>query len=147
MVVHEYKVLLVGPECTGKTSWLTKYTRGVFDTEYVPSTTTDIYPIKMQIGDRHIVLNVWDCPGKYDDMRDILYKDSHAAIIMVDPSSLDKVDEYIEEVKKVSQSSYIVVVVNKVDDDNESFIYNTDSSTDNRNTRNTLLDIISHIDK
>lgn len=75
---RRYKIVLVGPAHFGKSTFI--HTLGTLHSthnRYKPTMGTEIHPIKC----RDVDLNIWDCGGKFEGLRDGYYMNSDGAII------------------------------------------------------------------
>ena len=84
MQVPEYKVSLIGPSESGKSSFIKRLDYG-YNHIYASSKTVDVevVPIDIQYNNKKIRLNVWDCAGdlKLRGLKNDNHKGTKAAII------------------------------------------------------------------
>ena len=79
-----YKITVVGDVRVGKTSLITKYTLGTFETDYVETIGAQFSKYDKEIEGDHIRLLFWDIAGQrdFDFLRPSFYRDSNAAIVV-----------------------------------------------------------------
>jgi len=115
-----YKLILVGEGEVGKTTWLRKLRTGEFENVYVPTLGVEVHGITISTNEGDIRFNIWDCSGveAYRGLGSGYYINGDCAIVMGDlfnPLSMEKIPEWIEEVKSVIPNAPLVVVGTKSD--------------------------------
>ncbi|KAH8824493.1 GTP-binding protein rhoA [Flagelloscypha sp. PMI_526] len=92
------KLVIVGDATIGKTTLLTRFTRGVFyEQEFVPAFFENVVA-DVEIDGHQVELYLWDTAAQddYDRLRPLSYPDTHIVLIgfsVVDPESLDHAQE------------------------------------------------------
>ncbi len=78
-----YKITVIGDGRVGKTSLISKYTLGAFDTDYVETIGLQFSKYDKEIDGDNIRLLFWDIAGQdsFDFLRPSFYRESDAAII------------------------------------------------------------------
>jgi small GTP-binding protein len=126
-----YKITVVGDGRVGKTSLISKYTLGAFDTNYVETIGAQFSKFDKEIDGDSIRLLFWDIAGQdsFDFLRPSFYRDSNAAIIVysleenqLGARSFNNIPNWHTEVNQFCGNIPIVLFANKVDLINEDEI-------------------------
>ena len=126
-----YKITVVGDGRVGKTSLISKYTLGAFDTDYVETIGAQFSKFDKAIDGDSIRLLFWDIAGQgsFDFLRPSFYRDSKAAIIVysleenqLGVRSFNSIANWHAEVHQFCGNIPIVLFANKVDLINEDGI-------------------------
>ncbi|MFX0074775.1 MAG: GTP-binding protein [Candidatus Hermodarchaeota archaeon] len=126
-----YKITVVGDGRVGKTSLISKYTLGAFDTDYVETIGAQFSKFDKEIEGDSIRLLFWDIAGQdsFDFLRPSFYRDSNAAIIVysleenqIGNRSFKNIPNWYQEVKQFCGIIPIILLANKVDLINENEI-------------------------
>ena len=94
---EKFKILLLGGGACGKTCIVSRYTKGIYDSDVTKSNSPNYSSKGIKIGNKSIVLDIWDTPGD-ESRRDLLkmfYKDANAIVLVYDITSKD----YFEDLK------------------------------------------------
>ncbi|MFX0101062.1 MAG: Rab family GTPase [Candidatus Hodarchaeota archaeon] len=117
------KLLVIGPEKSGKSSIVTMYTRGVFNREYKPTIGISYQQKEIQITRRmKLTFTIFDMAGKksFSKIRRNFYQDPDSVMIVLDlsdESSIAKAKEWIEESRYLINNGEVTyfLVGNKID--------------------------------
>lgn len=119
-----YKITVIGDGRVGKTSLISKYTLGAFDTDYVETIGAQFSKYDKQVDGDNIRLLFWDIAGQdsFDFLRPSFYRDSDAAIIVfsleenqLGNRSFKNLTNWHREVNQFCGDIPIVLFANKVD--------------------------------
>lgn len=119
-----YKITVIGDGRVGKTSLISKYTLGAFDTDYVETIGAQFSKFDKEIEGDSIRLLFWDIAGQdsFDFLRPSFYRDSDAAIIVysleenqLGNRSFKNIPNWHQEVKQFCGNIPIILLANKVD--------------------------------
>lgn len=119
--VPQFKVLIVGNDNVGKTSYTRCLKNKAFETEYNATMDVEVEKINIKTSDNQLIgVNIWDCAGneKFQGLGSGYYVCAHAAIIMFDVKSLSSyksVSYWYKLVREVCPNIPIVLCGNKVD--------------------------------
>ena len=130
--MNTFKICLVGPARSGKTTYIYKLLNATMPEEYTPTLGVDVHPIRVvydglearvdrSIEGKKICFNVWDCSGSFPGLREGYYMQAQGAIVMVESIEGDiekhNLNVCIEELKQYSgnEGIKIVMVVSKSD--------------------------------
>jgi small GTP-binding protein len=103
------KVILVGDSQVGKSCFRKRLMGESFDQNYIPTLGVEVVPIQTP----DVTFNIWDCSGNpcFRGLGDGYYLGSQLAIIMCDPNtSLEKLEKWRQDVRRVIDIPYIVVM-------------------------------------
>jgi len=109
------KIVLVGEENVGKTSFVEKLLGNEIPLNYTPTLGVEVNPIRRN----NKCYNIWDCSGneRFKGLGDGYYVQAQGAIIMCDSlniNSINKIENKRKELKRMGDFP-IVYVLNKVD--------------------------------
>ena len=119
-----YKITVIGDGRVGKTSLISKYTLGAFDTDYVETIGAQFSKYDKEIDGDNIRLLFWDIAGQdsFDFLRPSFYRESDAAIIVfsleenqLGSRSFKNITNWHREVKQFCGDIPVVLFANKVD--------------------------------
>lgn len=117
---HVFKIVLLGDYKVGKTAIAKRYLANAFEHEYRPSIGIDILSQRIQLGQDHVQLQIWDMSGQteFRRLRQQYLEATDCAVIVFDltrRSSLDAVPSWVEEARELNPKLTTVLVGNKVD--------------------------------
>ena len=119
-----YKITVIGDGRVGKTSLISKYTLGAFDTDYVETIGAQFSKYDKEIDGDSIRLLLWDIAGQdsFDFLRPSFYRESDAAIIVysleeneLGNRSFHNIPNWYREVNQFCGDIPVVLFANKVD--------------------------------
>jgi len=118
---QQYKVVLLGEGCVGKTSLVLRYCQNTFNDQHVSTLQASFLERRMNIGRKRITLAIWDTAGqeRFHALGPIYYRDSNGAVLVYDITDQDsfaKVQRWVSELRKMLGSEVCLVLVgNKID--------------------------------
>ncbi|XP_025405329.1 ras-related protein Rab-21 [Sipha flava] len=118
---QNFKVVLLGEGCVGKTSLVLRYTEDKFNDKHVSTLQASFVKKKLNLNGRRINLAIWDTAGqeRFHALGPIYYRMSNGAILVydiTDEDSFQKVKNWIKELKKMLGSEICLVIAgNKID--------------------------------
>jgi small GTP-binding protein len=86
-----HKVVFIGPASAGKTSLITRFSKGTFRRDQAPTIGAGYLPCELAVQGEHVELDIWDTAGQ-ERFRSLVpqYSRGASAVILVfDLSSLD----------------------------------------------------------
>lgn len=122
---YNFKVVLLGEGCVGKTSILLRYIEDKFNDKHLTTLQATFLNKKLNINGKRINLSIWDTAGqeKFHALGPIYYRNSNGAILVydiTDEDSFGKVKNWVKELKKMLGSDIVLVIAgNKVDLEHE----------------------------
>lgn len=114
------KVIIIGDAAVGKTSLLLRYSKGTFNPTYIITIGVQFAVKDIKIGEEVLRLQIWDTGGqeRFGTIRQLYYRGTKGAIVVYDRSSresFERLDYWIEELRKSVDKIPIVIVGNKAD--------------------------------
>jgi Ras-related protein Rab-21 len=94
---HNFKVVLLGEGCVGKTSLVMRYVEDVFNTKHVTTLQASFLNKKISLAGRRINLSIWDTAGqeRFHALGPIYYRASNGAILVYDITDQDSFEKVI----------------------------------------------------
>jgi Ras-related protein Rab-21 len=92
---HNFKVVLLGEGCVGKTSLVMRYVEDVFNTKHVTTLQASFLNKKISLAGRRINLSIWDTAGqeRFHALGPIYYRASNGAILVYDITDQDSFEK------------------------------------------------------
>jgi small GTP-binding protein len=117
---HIAKVVVIGNAEVGKTSLVVRYVEGYFNPKYLMTIGTNFFVKDIEMGENVLRLQLWDTAGqeRFGPIRKLFYRGAKGAILVYDranPQSFERLDFWLEEVRKGCGEIPIVLVGNKTD--------------------------------
>lgn len=151
--VHNFKVVLLGEGCVGKTSIVLRYVEDKFNSNHV--TTVQVLFVKnknnwwtiianfqasflnkkLNIDGNRVNLSIWDTAGqeKFHALGPIYYRSSNGAVLVydiTDEDSFQKVKSWVKELRKMLGTDICLVIVgNKTDLEKDRHVSLEDAET------------------
>lgn len=118
---YNFKVVLLGEGCVGKTSVALRYVEDKFNDKHITTVQASFLKKKLNVNGKRVNLAIWDTAGqeKFHALGPIYYRMSNGAILVydiTDEDSFQKVKSWVKELKKMLGSDICLVIAgNKVD--------------------------------
>ncbi|XP_015519520.1 ras-related protein Rab-21 [Neodiprion pinetum] len=118
---YNFKVVLLGEGCVGKTSVALRYVEDKFNDKHITTLQASFLNKKLNINGKRVNLAIWDTAGqeKFHALGPIYYRMSNGAILVydiTDEDSFQKVKNWVKELKKMLGSEICLVIAgNKLD--------------------------------
>lgn len=114
------KVVIAGDGNVGKTSLIRRYCEGKFEQSRVATIGVDFQTKLVELDNGPVKLSIWDMAGqeRFQVMREGFYRGSLAAALVYDvtePSSLEHLGRWRQEIVEVVPKVPLIVVANKRD--------------------------------
>eukprot|EP00057_Strongylocentrotus_purpuratus_P012963 XP_011667437.1 PREDICTED: ras-related protein Rab-21 [Strongylocentrotus purpuratus] len=86
-----FKVVLLGEGCVGKTSLVLRYVENKFNDKHITTLQASFLNKKLNIGGKRVNLDIWDTAGqeRFHALGPIYYRDSNGAILVYDITDED----------------------------------------------------------
>jgi len=117
----QFKVVLLGEGCVGKTSLMLRYVENKFNDDHISTVQASYLDKKLNIGGKRVSLAIWDTAGqeKFHALGPIYYRDSNGAVLVYDitnESTFFKVQDWVKELRRILGNEVCLIIVgNKVD--------------------------------
>uniref|UniRef100_A0A1A9ZE49 Ras-related protein Rab-21 n=1 Tax=Glossina pallidipes TaxID=7398 RepID=A0A1A9ZE49_GLOPL len=123
---YNFKVVLLGEGCVGKTSIVLRYVEDKFNPQHISTLQASFLTKKVNLDNgAKVQLNIWDTAGqeRFHALGPIYYRGSHGAILVydiTDEDSFQKVKNWVKELKRMLGSDIVLTIAgNKTDLENE----------------------------
>ncbi|KAL7745228.1 hypothetical protein ACLKA6_008277 [Drosophila palustris] len=128
-----FKAVLLGEGCVGKTSLVLRYMEDKFNTQHLSTLQASFVTKKVTLPDeRRAQLNIWDTAGqeRFHALGPIYYRGSDGALLVydiTDQDSFQKVKSWVRELKQMRGSEIALIIVgNKTDlEEQRAIVYET----------------------
>ncbi|KOB67724.1 Ras-related small GTPase [Operophtera brumata] len=110
---QNFKVVLLGEGCVGKTSLLLRYIEDKFNDKHLTTLQATFLNKRLNINGKRVNLSIWDTAGqeKFHALGPIYYRNSNGAIL---------VKNWVKELKKMLGSDIVLIIAgNKIDLEHE----------------------------
>ncbi|XP_074599142.1 ras-related protein Rab-21-like [Brevipalpus obovatus] len=117
----QFKVVLLGEGCVGKTSLISRFVENKFNESHVSTLQASFLRKTLMIEGQSVNISIWDTAGqeRFHALGPIYYRDSNGAVVVydvTDPDSLNKTKKWVKELKNILGDSVCLSVVgNKID--------------------------------
>ncbi|XP_055335640.1 ras-related protein Rab-21-like [Paramacrobiotus metropolitanus] len=118
---YDFKLVLLGEGCVGKTSLVLRYVENRFNEKHESTLQASFLNKKLNIGGKRINLAIWDTAGqeRFHALGPIYYRDSQGALLVydiTDEDSFQKVRNWVKELRKMLGNDAVLAIVgNKID--------------------------------
>nr|ACO11277.1 Ras-related protein Rab-21 [Caligus rogercresseyi] len=120
-VNYNFKVVLLGEGCVGKTSCVLRYVDDQFNDRHITTLQASFLNKRLNVRGKRVNLSIWDTAGqeRFHALGPIYYRDANGAILVYDISDLDsfrKVKVWIKELRKMLGNKIVLLIAgNKID--------------------------------
>jgi len=118
---RNFKVVLLGEGCVGKTSLMLRYVQDQFNDKHLTTIQASFLSKKLTVDGVRVNLAIWDTAGqeKFHALGPIYYRDANGALLVydiTDRDSFDRVQIWVKELRKMLGENIVLVIVgNKCD--------------------------------
>ena len=118
---YQFKVVLLGEGCVGKTSLMLRYIEDKFNDKHLSTIQAAFLKKKIRIGNNSVELAIWDTAGqeRYHALTPMYYRNSNGAFLVYDITDVDsfqRIKNWVKELKvSLGQEVVLCIVGNKVD--------------------------------
>ena len=115
------KVILCGNSTVGKTTFLGRLAKGIFEKDLLATTAGGFSCISYIHNNKTYIFNFWDTAGqeKYRSLIKIYFHQTNIALIVFDvtePNSFKAIPEWIEQIRNSTEEDvFIILLANKID--------------------------------
>ncbi|XP_056634923.1 ras-related protein Rab-21-like [Diorhabda carinulata] len=116
-----FKVVLLGEGCVGKTSLVIRYIEDKFNPKHISTIQASFLTKKLNLDGNRVNLSIWDTAGqeKFHALGPIYYRSSNGAVLVydiTDEDSFQKVKSWVKELRKMLGSDISLVIVGNKSD-------------------------------
>eukprot|EP01110_Echinostelium_bisporum_P003539 TRINITY_DN1862_c0_g1_i1.p1 TRINITY_DN1862_c0_g1~~TRINITY_DN1862_c0_g1_i1.p1 ORF type:complete len:218 (-),score=41.48 TRINITY_DN1862_c0_g1_i1:168-821(-) len=121
MTEKQFKVVLLGEGCVGKTSLCLRYVQNAFNDKHVTTIQASFLTKRLNVDGRRAVLAIWDTAGqeRFHALGPIYYRDANGALLVYDITDRDsfaKVQNWVKELRKMLGTNVTLAIAgNKAD--------------------------------
>ncbi|XP_071112352.1 ras-related protein Rab-21-like [Haliotis cracherodii] len=125
---YNFKVVLLGEGCVGKTSLVLRYVENKFNDKHITTLQASFLNKKLNIGGKRVNLSIWDTAGqeRFHALGPIYYRDSNGAILVydiTDEDSFQKVKNWVKELRRMLGNDVSLCIAgNKTDLEKERHV-------------------------
>ncbi|KAF2898564.1 hypothetical protein ILUMI_07609 [Ignelater luminosus] len=118
---QNFKVVLLGEGCVGKTSLVLRYVEDKFNSNHISTVQASFLNKKLNIEGKRVNLAIWDTAGqeKFHALGPIYYRSSNGAVLVydiTDEDSFQRIKSWVKELRKMLGTDICLVIVgNKTD--------------------------------
>ncbi|XP_023022878.1 RAS oncogene family member Rab21 [Leptinotarsa decemlineata] len=118
---HNFKVVLLGEGCVGKTSLVLRYVEDKFNSKHMSTVQASFLNKKLSIDGNRVNLSIWDTAGqeKFHALGPIYYRSSNGAVLVydiTDEDSFQKVKSWVKELRKMLGTEISLIIVGNKSD-------------------------------
>eukprot|EP01115_Flamella_aegyptia_P012619 TRINITY_DN6358_c0_g1_i1.p1 TRINITY_DN6358_c0_g1~~TRINITY_DN6358_c0_g1_i1.p1 ORF type:complete len:208 (-),score=34.98 TRINITY_DN6358_c0_g1_i1:22-645(-) len=125
MVKDNFKIVLLGEGCVGKTSIVLRYCQDKFNDSHITTIQASYLSKKLNIQNKRVNLAIWDTAGqeRFHALGPIYYRDANGALLVYDITDVDsfaKVKNWVKELRKMlGKDITLAIAGNKCDMESE----------------------------
>eukprot|EP00009_Paramoeba_aestuarina_P001782 CAMPEP_0201506568 /NCGR_PEP_ID=MMETSP0161_2-20130828/483_1 /ASSEMBLY_ACC=CAM_ASM_000251 /TAXON_ID=180227 /ORGANISM="Neoparamoeba aestuarina, Strain SoJaBio B1-5/56/2" /LENGTH=213 /DNA_ID=CAMNT_0047900703 /DNA_START=79 /DNA_END=720 /DNA_ORIENTATION=+ len=118
---HNFKVVVLGEGCVGKTSLVVRYVQNEFYAEHRTTIQASFLSKRINIDGARVNVAIWDTAGqeRFHALGPIYYRDANGALLVYDITDQDsflKVKNWVKELRKMLGKDIVLCIVgNKID--------------------------------
>lgn len=125
------KVILLGDSGVGKTALLSQYVNKKFSDVHKPSSGLDFLTKEVSVAGKHVLLQIWDTPGKerFCSLGVAMYRHANSCVLMFDLNNADTFDnldswrdEFLIQASPSDAANFPFIVVGNKTDVNQRVI-------------------------
>jgi len=118
---YQFKVVLLGEGCVGKTSLMLRYINDQFNDKHLSTIQAAFLKKKLRVGNAQVELSIWDTAGqeRYHALSPIYYRGSDGAFLVYDITDIDsftRIKNWVKELKSALGNSCVICIVGNKSD-------------------------------
>jgi len=117
----QFKVVLLGEGCVGKTSLCLRYVQNAFNDKHLSTIQASFLTKRLNVDGKRVGLAIWDTAGqeRFHALGPIYYRDANGALLVYDITDRDsflKVQTWVKELRKMLGKEVVLAIAgNKCD--------------------------------
>jgi len=120
-VGENFKVVLLGEGCVGKTSLFLRYCNNTFVDGHVTTIQASFLTKRINIDGKRVTLSIWDTAGqeRFHALGPIYYRDANGALLVYDITDQDsfiKVKNWVKELRRILGNNVTICIVGNKSD-------------------------------
>jgi len=118
---RQFKVVLLGEGCVGKTSLCLRYVQNAFNDKHITTIQASFLTKRLNVDNKRVGLAIWDTAGqeRFHALGPIYYRDANGALLVYDITDRDsfiKVQTWVKELRKMlGKEVTLAIAGNKCD--------------------------------
>jgi len=118
---RQFKVVLLGEGCVGKTSLCLRYVQNAFNDKHITTIQASFLTKRLNVDNKRVGLAIWDTAGqeRFHALGPIYYRDANGALLVYDITDRDsflKVQNWVKELRKMlGKEVTLAIAGNKCD--------------------------------
>jgi len=117
----QFKVVLLGEGCVGKSSLCLRYVQNAFIDKHVTTVQASFLTKRLNVDGRRIGLAIWDTAGqeRFHALGPIYYRDANGALLVydiTDRESFLKVQNWVKELRKMLGKEVVLAIAGNKSD-------------------------------
>jgi len=118
---RQFKVVLLGEGCVGKTSLCLRYVQNAFNDKHITTIQASFLTKRLNVDNKRVGLAIWDTAGqeRFHALGPIYYRDANGALLVYDITDKDsflKVQNWVRELRKMlGKEVTLAIAGNKCD--------------------------------
>ena len=118
------RLLIIGDAFVGKTSFLSRYAKGIFNLAYLATTGLEFFTKDDKINNKIVRIELWDSAGteKFHSLTSGFFRNAQGIMVMFDvtnPISFENIRNWTESIKMHLSSELnnipVIIIGNKID--------------------------------
>ncbi|KAK8746585.1 hypothetical protein OTU49_017091 [Cherax quadricarinatus] len=125
---YNFKIVLLGEGCVGKTSLVLRYVEDKFNDRHITTLQASFLTKRINLSGKRVNLAIWDTAGqeRFHALGPIYYRESHGAVLVydiTDEDSFQKVKNWVRELRRMLGNDICLVIAgNKIDMEKERHV-------------------------
>lgn len=125
---YNFKIVLLGEGCVGKTSLVLRYVEDKFNDRHITTLQASFLTKRVSLNGKRVNLAIWDTAGqeRFHALGPIYYRESHGAILVydiTDQDSFQKVKNWVRELRRMLGDDICLIIAgNKTDLERERHV-------------------------
>ncbi|XP_045132094.1 ras-related protein Rab-21-like [Portunus trituberculatus] len=125
---YNFKIVLLGEGCVGKTSLVLRYVEDKFNDRHITTLQASFLTKRVNLNGKRVNLAIWDTAGqeRFHALGPIYYRESHGAILVydiTDEDSFQKVKNWVRELRRMLGDDICLIIAgNKTDLERERHV-------------------------
>lgn len=125
---YNFKIVLLGEGCVGKTSLVLRYVEDKFNDRHITTLQASFLTKRVNLNGKRVNLSIWDTAGqeRFHALGPIYYRESHGAVLVydiTDQDSFQKVKNWVRELRRMLGDDICLVIAgNKTDLERERHV-------------------------
>lgn len=114
---HKIKIAFVGDSGVGKTSIITRYSKGIFDSVSTSTIAAAFVRNVINVGNDTVVIQIWDTAGseRFKSLIPMYIRGSNICVVCFTDTNVEKIQEQIKYIRDIAPECIIYLAKTKTD--------------------------------